>query len=844
MNFILFRRHHLSWGLARISHKISAASADSDTETVRIDKKPDCSMSIRRLRRFTNSHARSSTFHALTTKSCEICGLANDALNCFRSKKSEMFGVAFCVFFLLFLIESASGVITELTVKEQAGVDRVNEPIRMGIPLPEGVVKEVEELALTTSRGKRVPCQFSEVARWLDDKSLKWVHVVFQTSIKANKTQTYSLIKGKAGFNAKKNFMVREKGNEITVETRALKLVIKKKGFNLFDSVYALNSSGPYQVISPHKKGFVATINGKKYLPGDDSVVAIHEEGSECVVLRASGRLNNGEDSPFSYICYIHVFQNSPIVKVDFSYVNASGKKPSDHVTLSDLSLILPTALQGAKGYIGGENKIYSGKNAMIVAKDSDLSQISVNGKPTATAKGKSTKPKTIGWGGLKAGQKGVYAGLRWFWQMHPKAIEVEEDSVLRVAMFAEEVEKPLDIYMGQGRTHYITLFFGVPGSDDELSDLYAGTQLPLRAVCSPEYYCRTTRVFGPIADAEPANFSGEMSDRVKSYDKALKDSIRSIEKKIDGHTYRGVTMDSYGYYPWGDVFHWANTHGVKNKWNILWESNYYDYPFAALLQFARTGDMQYMDICDRHGLHLADVFMCKYHPKKHLVGACRYSPPANHVGLDRNYKNPKPYVSVEFNHHKAQSILYRYVLMGDLHAKDDFMLALNNATLNPEGSWRQCRGAGAKLWTLTEGYNLTGGDEKIMAMMEKTIAAGVRKSKEGGSAFAHSRGQFMYGFATEGLIRYYWITKDKRAVDVMKVMNDWLIDRGLKGATSNSAMSMAFLWRHTGEEKYRNAALRLLKAKRQNRPKKFGSSYRSGAYALYYLSDLPVKNN
>ncbi len=756
--------------------------------------------------------------------------------------KGMQFGllsVVFCMVCFASPGEAASDTLAELSVREQAGVDRVDEPVRMGIPLPKGSVKEVEELALTTSSGKPIPCQFSEVMRWLDDKSLKWVHVVFQASVSAKKTETFKLIRKDRARMTANGFQVTEGDDGVTVQTKILQLKIKENGFNLFDSVYVRGPTGPYQLVTPHDKGFVATINGEKYRPGPDSVVTVHEKGSECVVLRASGRLVNGEDSPFSYICYIHVFQNSPVVKVDFSYMNASGNKPADHMTLSDLSLILPTTLKNADGRVGGEDKIYSGKNAMIVAKNSDLSEITVDGKLTGTAKGKSTKPNTIGWGGLKSGHKAVSAGLRWFWQMYPKAIEAKEDGVLRVAMFAKEVGTPLDIYMGQGRTHYMTLVFGPGKSDQALQDLYTGTQMPLRAVCTPEYYCRTTEVFGPMVDADSANFSGDMSARARNYDKALKDSILVIDKKIDGHTYRGVTMDSYGYYPWGDVFHWANAQGVTNKWNILWESNYYDYPFAALLQFVRTGDMQYMDICDRHGLHLGDVFMCKYHPKKHLVGACRYSPPANHVGLDTNYKNPKPYVSVEFNHHKAQSILYRYVLMGDLHARDDFMLALNNATLNPEGSWRQCRGAGAKLWTLTEGYNLTGGDEKVMAMMKRTVAAGVEKSKGGGAGFGHSRGQFMYGFATEGLIRYYWITKDEQAVNVMKVMNDWLIDRNLNGATSNSAMSMAFLWRHTGEEKYRNAALRLLKAKRQNRPKKFGSSYRNAPYALYYLSDL-----
>lgn len=166
-------------------------------------------------------------------------------------------------------------------------------------------------------------------------------------------------------------------------------------------------------------------------------------------------------------------------------------------------------------------------------------------------------------------------------------------------------------------------------------------------------------------------------------------------------------------------------------------------------------------------------------------------------------------------------------------------MLALNNATLNREGSWRQCCGAGAKLTTLTEGYQLVGGDDAIMKMMKKTVADGVAQSKKGGDSFSHSKGKFMYGIATEGLVRYYWLTKDQDAIKVMTTMNDWLIDANLEGASSNSAMSMAFLWRHTGDAKYRVAAMRLLNPGELTRPKSFGLSLRSMPYALYYLSDV-----
>jgi hypothetical protein len=738
---------------------------------------------------------------------------------------------------------AGAGEICELSVKELVGAARVNEPVRMGIPLPKGVVKDVSELSLVDAGGRPIPCQFRAITHWLEDKSLRWVHAVFQTSVPAKGEVKVKLVKGKAASTAGK-MKVTAAGNAVTVENGVLKLVVKGPGFNLFDSAW-YDPAGKFgaegQIVKPHGEGIVLTLAGKAYKPSQDSKVSVEEQGGEGAVIKVEGRLASGGDAPFTYVCYLHVFQGSPQVRATFAYTNASGTKPADHVKMEDLSVILPTTLAGS-GRVGGEGKVFAGKAAKIAAVSSDRSVISLDGKEAGAAKGKSTKPKTIGWAALGSGKKSLAVGLRWFWQMFPRAVEADAEGRLRAGLFANEAGKPLDVYMGQGRTHYLTFLFG-GGADAQLMDFFAGRQMPLRAVCTPKYYCRGSLAFGRIVDADYSLFPADLVGSAKMYDKALRESIDYIEHKIDGHTYGGVRVDSYGYYPWGDVFHWANSKGVKDPWNILWESNYYDYPWACLLQFARTGDQDYLDICDRHGLHLADVFMCKYHPKKHLCGACRYSPPANHVGLDKSYKTPQPYVSVEFNHHKALSILTRYLLLGDLRARDDFMLALNNARLNREGSWRQCRGPGAKLWTLTEGYRLLGASaEDVMAMMKSTVNAGRRHlDKKGGKGFGHSKGQFMYGHAAEGLIRYWWITGDEKAVETIKGMDDWLISADKVGAAGkNSAMSMAFLWRRTGEGKYREAALRLLrKSGKKTRPKSFGQEYRSTPYAWYFLSKL-----
>ena len=736
-------------------------------------------------------------------------------------------------------VGAAAEDVATLTLKEQVGAARVNEPVRMGIPLAEGVFKTVDQLALVDAAGRPIPVQFTPVARWLKDKSIRWVHAVFQASVPANGKSVVKLVKARPAQTAGR-MKVTAGADKVTVSNGLLELVVKGPGFNLFDSV-KVNGA---EVVGPHGEGIVVVLDGETYRPGDDSKVTVEESGSEGAVLKVAGKLVDGADGPFVYTCYIHVFQGSPEVRVDFTYTNARGGEPKDHVKMEDLSVVLPTTLKGL-AVVGGEKRTWSGKSAKAVAMGSDLCHITVDGDLKPAAKGKSRKATDLGWAAVGTAGRGVAVGVRWFWQMHPKAVEAGADGKLRVGLFAREAAKPLDVYMGQGRTHYLTFRFGEGDTwTAPLANVFAGRQMPLRAACTPKYYCRVSRAFGPVADADPALYEADLLKEQTRYNQYLRQSVERIEKKIEGHTYRGVQRDSYGYYPFGDVFHWANTSNVEDPWNVLWESNYYDYPWAALVQFARTGDLLYLDICDRHGLHIADVFMCKWHPKKKLRGACRYSPPANHVGLDRDYRKPKPYVSVEFNHHKARSILHRHLLLGDLVARDHFMLALNNATLNPEASWRQCRGPGSKLATLASGYRLTHSPLHLAKIKECVHGARRYRKSPRGYCGNRSSGYFMMGIAAEGLVNAWWLTGDKETFDTVRAMCDFLEPecgkKNSKYITTNMTLAYALMYRETGEKKYRDAAVKLLKlCGVQARPKGFGQQWRNCGFAWHYLSKL-----
>ena len=72
-----------------------------------------------------------------------------------------------------------------LTVREPAGIERVDEPVTTGVPFAPGVLAKGAPLALLDAKGKEVPLQTRVLAHW-PDGSVKWVLLDFQTGVPAN----------------------------------------------------------------------------------------------------------------------------------------------------------------------------------------------------------------------------------------------------------------------------------------------------------------------------------------------------------------------------------------------------------------------------------------------------------------------------------------------------------------------------------------------------------------------------------------------------------------------------------------------------------------------------------
>ncbi|MCK5849924.1 MAG: hypothetical protein KAH23_03340 [Kiritimatiellae bacterium] len=759
------------------------------------------------------------------------------------SRQRHFLIILITVIGLLAAVSYATEIVT-LTIEEESGVDRTNDPVTMGVPLPQGKVDDAAKLILQNESGKEIPCQVVEVTKWLDEKSVKWVHITWNQSIKANEKKQVKVVMLESSKKpAKTSLSAVEKNNTVTVQTGFVKFTVRGSKFNGIDAAWfdptGKNIFGTNKMISGKGGGTRVKADDKEYLSTVDTEgkVVIEECGPRRIVIKATGRHMNGADKALDYTVRYYAYADSPIVRVQHVFICRQGKGAGSRINMQAQYLDLATELGGGNILIGTEkDPINTSGGASIVQTTSDSFEITSDDNALGSGKGKTSKTLTTGWVDLAKGNLGVAVGFRWFWQMNPKSMAVSKEGVISIGIYPEDAKNlPFEIYMGQSRTHYLTLFF----HDDktkpaDINAVFAAAQNPLRAWAPPKYYCRDTHALGYGVENDP-NLFPENWSKVEKWNGKIKSSIKQLLEKIDGNTYYGISRDSYGIYGFGDRYHyawgkWKNSPSKRAEWKISWAGNYYDYPHGMLQQFLRTGDKTFLKYYWQNAIQIGDVHTLNWHPTKpQYIGACRYCPPRNHVGRD----NGNPYFSIEYNHYKTQSVFANWYLTGDRRSLEHCKMLANNAYENhaADSGWAS-RGVGAQLAGLWNAYELWR-DKKYFNRM-KDMAYRAMKQISGGG-YQKSKG--FRGIGNEGICYYFWLSGDIEAIKALQKHVEELEGR----ATSNSSMSfcLALLYRATGDNNYADMAWRAIeKTGVTSRVHNGGLMYRNTHFALFLLSE------
>ncbi|HOX04849.1 MAG TPA: DUF6288 domain-containing protein [Planctomycetota bacterium] len=793
----------------------------------------------------------------------------------------------------------------KLDVAERAGVERFAEPVTGGVPLPEGLLEDPAKLALLGPDGKPVPAQFTVANRWYPGKSAKWVLVDFQASLAAGGKGAYWLTDAAANPAPPAPVAVELKDGVATVTTGALKLVVKRSGFNLFDEAWVDETgAGKYdeanRIVKPHTAGpwafssWASLPAYKAYSPANDPEVTldVEEAGPMRAVLRLSGRNLSKDDKPgderlLDFVCRIHCFAGSPLVRVVYTLSCRQGKSIAEGVPLDRAWLSMPLVLDAktrtwAAGLPGGKwlgpgapeadklappwrkdieppgpdvAKFHQPglEDCWIVSKASD--RIEYHGeffrkREPLVGRGKLDKAgcQTAGWLDLSDETKGMAAGVKWFWQTWPRAVKADPSAVLVMLHANFESAPPLvsgprgpraNWYPGMSQTSTSMFYFHGKRDVPRIVGAYAGLNRPLRPIAPPSWYCEETQAFGRVASSAKALYDEETAKLVADYDARLKATLDHILKFRDVNF--GDT-DHYGMFNFGDVMDFVKSQrSDPGDKHTSWDNGYYDFPHAYLLQFARTGDLDFLEAGVEAEQHVGDLDMLCWHPDDKMTGSNRYCDGTMHI----RWAEGGIYASETFNHFKTASHFERFYLTGDRRSRETGLLSAGFAMKVNGMGWGEPRSLGHGPLGVLSAWEATGEPRYLarVKQFEHQIAAEAAKGAR------INKGRFWQGgISLEGIREYYEHTGDERALETLKLLTEDCFQK--KDSAESTLHAFAFLGAQLDRADYTELARkRVAKAGEGivKRPwgygQSFGNELRNTPYVFWYLTkDLPKK--
>lgn len=204
------------------------------------------------------------------------------------------------VLFMLRCMPATAAPAAPLKVCEPAGVARTNAPVTGGVPVAPLKVKDVNQLALFDSSGRRVFAQITPMVK-LEDGTLDWVLVDLLADLAANETKTFELRPDSAadrGAAVGHPVKVDRSAEALTLSNGALKLALSTNKFNLFEQVWLDKNgdgafSGDEQLLAaepPRALTLVRGLDNAAFSSRDGSVHAVTLEDSGPV--RATVRID------------------------------------------------------------------------------------------------------------------------------------------------------------------------------------------------------------------------------------------------------------------------------------------------------------------------------------------------------------------------------------------------------------------------------------------------------------------------------------------------------------------------------------------------------------------------
>jgi hypothetical protein len=517
--------------------------------------------------------------------------------------------------------------LTTFEIFEQYGLERSDEPITFGLPLPVGSCREPAELSLYDGAGRRLPAVFTPLARW-EDGSLRWALCDTRVDLKAGEKGSLVLARGETGENpAAAGLELVETPEDYRITAGLAEFSVSKQDFLPLSRI----TLGGRDLVKAAESGLVLTDAAGRLWRAAGGSWQIACQNPLRLVLKWTGRfLAKDEAHPLECEGLLTFCAGRRAVEVELRVRNPqAARHPGNRWDLGDpgslrfreLTLNFPLAGEGAEGIFlqaEPESEVARFTDAVTLYQDSSggenwrspnhvnaqgeilpcLPGYEVRSGENVLTRGRRANPL------IGAALDGAGFGLSMpaFWENFPKALG-GNPGTLEWGIFPGQSRGPYELQGGEQKTH--TLFVMLGRDADELAALRDRLHRPLVPKIDPEWYRRCAA--GPAL----AHAGGD-ARRDAPLNRALGDYLALIDSALEGADSffaRRERIDEYGWRHFGDLY--ADHEAVFHQGDEPFVSHYnnqYDVIKGALLQFWRTGRSDWFRLARELADHVADI--------------------------------------------------------------------------------------------------------------------------------------------------------------------------------------------------------------------------------------------
>ena len=489
-------------------------------------------------------------------------------------------------------------------------------PVTCGVPLPAGVVKALDHIALRDPSGRRVALQMAALNRWKDG-SLRWVLLDFEAPAGAN-ADGWQMQFGRRLKPVAPQYAVRaqRKGDVVRIATGPITLVFGERREHLIERVIAGR-----QVLAGALTGEVIVRSGRcdvAYAPRWDRV-EVTARGPLRATVEVSGRLwtTASEDEALGrFVLRVNAYGGKPYARMFYRIFNDSGRT----VRIKRFGLTLSTEGDARAIWTGNSAAVEPGGTVSLHQQGGGAFVLSRDGKSVENGE------RSHGWMAV-AGERGVtLMAVRNFWQLFPKALRCDLGQMTAELFSQSEQVLYYEPTAGEAKRHEMLLaFLPRDAGEADAAALVRAFSRP-RRLFAPDWFCASGGLgyAAPHSETQFPELHRHMAATYGDIGPTILGGQLGLRNFPDANNYFGKPND--------------------------WRNNYYDVMQGILSEYVMGGEPRWFDRAEDQCLHVMDVDICHGRPDHLEWLGVLYGPGTNHAsgwwsamlraeGLDTYYR-------------------------------------------------------------------------------------------------------------------------------------------------------------------------------------------------------------